>query len=85
MTTLQGMISAKQEANRVGNNPKAYSAEGGTYHTRTEDEQARFESNEVARWEFSITKCYGSVENYCRMQRRQRGIHDHPVKPKDLA
>jgi hypothetical protein len=62
MSTLQGMIARKQEANRVGNNPRAYSAEGGACHTRTEDEQAQFERNEASRWRFSITKCYGPVK-----------------------
>jgi hypothetical protein len=82
MTTLQGIINARQEADRVGRNPKPYSAEGGTYRTRTDEEQAQFEQEE--RWwaRRSIIKCYGSMDNYCRILRRQHGIHDHPVKPK---
>jgi len=85
MTTLQGMINARQEADRVGRNPKPYSAEGGTYRTRTDEEQAQFESDQAWLWRFSITKTYGSVDNYLRILRRQHGVHDHPVKPKEAA
>ena len=57
---------------------------GGTYRTRSDDEQRQYESNQASQWRFSITKCYGSVDNYLRILRRQNGVHDHPVKPKEL-
>lgn len=57
---------------------------GGTYHTRNDDEQKQYESDQAWLWRFSIIKCYGSMDNWFRIQRRQHGVHDHPVKPKEL-
>jgi hypothetical protein len=56
---------------------------GGTYRTRTEDEQAQYESDQAWWARQSIIKCYGSLDNWFRIQRRQHGVHDHPVKPKE--
>jgi hypothetical protein len=25
------------------------------------------------------------MDNYCRILRRQHGVHDHPVKPKEMV
>jgi len=80
MSTIQAMAArARRECDTNG---LPCNLNGGTYHTRTDEEQAQFESNE--RWwaRQSIIKCYGSLDNYSRILRRQHGIHDHPVKPK---
>ena len=57
---------------------------GGVFHTRTDSEQAQFERNQAARWQFSIIKCYGSMDNYYSNLRSQNRVHDRPVKPKGL-
>jgi hypothetical protein len=81
--SIQSMAAmAGREARRNG---LPCSPEGGTYRTRSEDEQKQFESDRAWQWQFSIINCYGSMDNWFRIQRRQHGVHDHPVKPKELA
>jgi hypothetical protein len=83
MSTIQAMAArARRECDTNG---LPCSAEGGTYHTRSDDEQAQFERNEAARWQFSIIKCYGSMDNYYKILRSQHGVHDRPIKPRGLA
>lgn len=83
MRSIQSLAAQAGREARVNGLP--CSAEGGTYHTRTDAEQAQFESDKTSQWQFSIIKCYGSMDNWFRIQRRQHGVHDHPIKPKELA
>ena len=83
MRSIQSMAArARREALSKGLpcNPN-----GGIYRTRSDAEQAQFESDRAWQWQFSIIKCYGSMEAYFRIQRRQHGVHDHPIKPMELA
>ena len=83
MRSIQSL--AAQAGREARANGLPCSAEGGTYRTRTDDEQAQYESDKAWQWRFSIINCYGSMDNWFRIQRRQHGVHDHPVKPKELA
>jgi hypothetical protein len=77
--SLAAQAGREARANGLPCNPN-----GGTYRTRTDAEQKQFESDKAWQHQFSIIKCYGSMDNWFRIQRRQRGVHDHPVKPKEL-
>lgn len=83
MRSIQSLVAMHDRQNRVNGLP--CDPNGGTYHTRTEAEQKQHEYDEAqwARW--SIIRCYGSVDNYLRILRRQNGVHDHPVKPKEAV
>ena len=83
MTNLSALAAeARREAESRG---LPCDPSGGTYHTRTDDEQAQYESDQAWWARRSIEKCYGSMDNYCRILRRQHGVHDHPIKPKELT
>ena len=82
MRNIQQLAAMHARQNQVNGLP--CNPEGGTYRTRTDEEQAQHERNEAWWWRNSIIKCYGSVDNYLRILRRQHGVHDHPVKPKGI-
>lgn len=81
MSTIQAMAARARRECDVNGLP--CDPNGGTYRTRSDDEQAQYENDRAWQWRFSITKCYGSVDNYLRILRRQHGVHDHPVKPQE--